>query len=149
MKTLFTITIASLLSLTVFAQDFKVSPYAEFSGKSFKNGLTAGIVLPLQYATVEIGGFYQKAAFSNSTENDQFSNIEKEFYGMNTSFFIIDWVEFNLAVNVRAGRVNNEYFSISPMVKSEFLLGGETYLQLGAGLRGFTPTVLAGLAISF
>ena len=150
MKTLFTLITLSVFCFTAKqtqAQTIRVNPYTEFTQMSAKTGLSIGTVIPLEYLTVEVGGFYQHATFEENNEQLRYMEYEKSFYGFNTSVYLIQWQKFDLALNIRTGKVNKEFFSITPGFKGELKVNKRVNIQVGTGIRNLTPTLITGLVV--
>lgn len=124
--------------------------YTEVTHVSPKMGTALSYSIPGYIGDIELGVFYQKSASEVGDPNENMQrNYEKEFYGVLTSFTMIDKQIFELDIDIRTGMVNSSNFVITPSVRAGLKLGQKLSINAGVGTRCFRPTYTAGLSVKF
>ena len=123
--------------------------YTEVTHVSPKIGTAITYSVPGYIGDIELGVFYQKSASLVGNVNEAMQTpYEKEFYGLLTSFTMLDKPLFELDVDIRTGMVNSSNFVITPSVRGGLKLG-KLSLNAGIGTRCFKATYTAGMSVKF
>lgn len=140
----------TILSLAVSVASAQVNArlYTEVTHVSPKVGTAVTYSLPGYIGDIELGVFYQKSAaqIGDPTETMQ-TPYEEQFYGLWTSFTMLDKPRYELDLDIRTGMVNSSNFVITPSVRGAFKLGQKLNINLGIGTRCFRPTYTAGISV--
>ncbi len=124
--------------------------YSEVTHVSPKIGAVVTYSIPGYIGDIALGGFYQQSATAVGDPNEPMQmRYEEEFFGLFTSFTVLDKQVFELDVDIRTGMANNSSFVITPSVMGNLKLGRHVKLNAGIGTRCFRPSYLAGLSVTF
>jgi hypothetical protein len=147
-KLISTFAILALGASFTFAQ-VNARLYTEVTHVSPKIGTALTYSVPGYIGDIQLGVFYQKSAAVVGDPNEAMQTpYEKEFYGLFTSFTMLDKQMFELDLDIRTGMANGSNFVITPSVAAGLKLG-KLSLNAGIGTRCFRPTYTAGISVKF
>ena len=138
------------LGATAASAQINARLYTEVTHVSPKIGTAVTYSLPGCVGDIELGVFYQKSASQIGDPSERMQTpYEKEFYGLLTSFTMLDKSFFELDLDLRTGIANGSNFVITPSVNAGLKLGQQLKINAGIGTRCFRPTYTAGIAVKF
>jgi hypothetical protein len=147
-KLIATLTFLALGASFTFAQ-VNARLYTEVTHVSPKLGTAITYSVPGYIGDIELGVFYQKSASEVGDPSEAFQTpYEKEFYGILTSFTMLDKQIFELDIDIRTGMANGSNFVVTPSVRGGLKMG-KISLSAGIGTRCFRPTYTAGISVKF
>jgi hypothetical protein len=134
-----------IASSFVFGQQLAATVYVENTCISPKMGTMVGWEFGNLF---EVGGFYQQCAKGVETEALTPPTCEKEMFGAYVACPVLVGQRTNLKLNIRTGVCNKQNFVISPSVRGSFKATRWAQVTAGVGVRGVSPTLMAGLRIN-
>ena len=148
MKTQIITLILIALTASIGCAQINARLYTEVTHVSPKIGSAISYSVPGYIGDIELGVFYQKSASQVGDPTETLNKpYEEEFYGLLTSFTMIDKQLFELDIDIRTGLVNSSNFVITPSVRAGLKLGQKLRLNAGLGTRCFRPTYTAGISL--
>ncbi len=126
-----------------YAQKVRYAAYFEKTSVSPKAGSMMAVVFSNDF---EIGGFYQNEIRYGDVEKLQ-SKREREFWGLYFGIPVLRSEMITISGRVRTGFVNQQYYTITPAVFTEFHPVKFISIGLGMGVRNLTPTYMPVVSI--
>ena len=131
MKTLIASIFALILGSSAAIAQINAHLYTEVTHVSPKIGTAITYAVPGTIGDIELGVFYQKSASQIGDPSELLQTpYEEQFYGLWTSFTMLDKPRYELDLDIRTGMANGTNFVITPSVRGGLKLGEKLKINL-------------------